>query len=428
MEPSIPRRSRKRRTPHRTSTAEEKNGGGRRRRTIPEKDEHGGGRARRTSMAVSLEQSTVMDSDAPYLPEEIFTNILKRLPVKSLIRFQCVCKDWKNLFKTPSFIAEHNRHSTQQDSVLLFKRGGRLPCNPEYLCLCLINRDMQVLEYQTQPSLVRRSDIIGSSNGLLCLVYETSFILWNPATREVIQLPNVPNPNPNGIRLAGFGFSPIVNDYKIVRFDLCRLYGIRVYVLQVFSVSTWSWKEENKMLGITPYDIPGFTLDGAIFFLGSRGVGPERCLISFDIAMESFALIPLPRFVHVTIESRLTTYENKLAMLSESRVHSSFSFDLWVMEKCVDTSGERWIWTKRYTSNPFPRPGRPYLLRPLTLWRNEVVIVGSTKGEKIRVLCNLHSNEVKMLARCKYSTGPVIWNYAESLVSIRDIHIEASSS
>ena len=45
-------------------------------------------------------EETIMANDAPCLPQEIITNIVVRLPVKSLIRFQCVCKDWKNLFRT----------------------------------------------------------------------------------------------------------------------------------------------------------------------------------------------------------------------------------------------------------------------------------------------------------------------------------------
>ncbi|KAI9110498.1 hypothetical protein K1719_018364 [Acacia pycnantha] len=400
-----------------------------RRRTRTEEGDGGERSRRKTSTAVSLEQSTVMDIAAPYLPEEIFKNILKRLPVKSLIRFRCVCKYWKNLFKTPSFIAEHHRHSTQQDSVLLFKSGG---------CLCLINRDMQVLEYQTPRTslLFPRCDIIGSSNGFLCLVWESSLILWNPATRKILRVPDVLNLDPNGIFIVGFGFSRIVNDYKIVRLAFSRLHGVGVYLVQLFSKSTRSWKEleVGKLEGIMPYDIPGFTLDGAIFLFGSSGGGPESCLISFDIATESLTLIPIPSSAHVTSESRLTTYENKLAMLSKSRVEcqsgiestESFSINLWVMEKCVDTSGERWIWTKIYTSNPFPDPSHPYFLRPLTIWRNE--IVGVNEGETVLVLCNLETNEVKMLAMGKHSIGTVIWNHAGSFLLVRDIHVEASSS
>ncbi|KAK4256134.1 hypothetical protein QN277_009042 [Acacia crassicarpa] len=362
-----------------------------------------------------------MDGDAPYLPQEIFTNILKRLPVKSLIRFQCVSKDWKNLFKTPSFIAEHVRHSTQQKSVLLFNLGYK--CNPEYLCL--INRDMQVLEYQNPPSLVR-SCTIGSSNGLLCLLYVSSFILWNPATREVLQVPKVPDCD--GTCYVGFGFSQIVNDYKIVRVSISRLADDLVYLVQVFSASTRSWKEVEvgKLKGIMSFFGGGFSFDGSIFWFGfdcKRSWGKKLCLISFDVATESFALIPIPRSTLVTIESRLTTYENKLAMLSKTRVHSSFSINLWVMEECEDTSGEGWIWTKIYTSNPFPH--RAHFSSTLTIWRNE--IVGVNEGKTVLVLCNLHTNEFKMLALGKYSIGDLIWNYAESLVSVCDIHVEASS-
>ncbi|KAI9110627.1 hypothetical protein K1719_018493 [Acacia pycnantha] len=303
---------------------------------------------------------------------------------------------------------------------------------------------MQVLEYHTPPSFVRSCTIIGSSNGLLCLLYESSFILssfilWNPATREVLQVPKAPNLNRNGIFYVGFGFSPIVNDYKIVRLSLSRLYGDRVYLVQVFSVSTRSWKEVEggKLKGRLTFVTRGFTLDGAIFWLGTgfkpMDGGHKRYLISFDIATESFTLIPIPRSAHVTFESRLTTYENKLAMLSKTGVEynsgfestESFYISLWVMGKCIDTSGERWIWTKIYTSNPFPDMK---LSRPVTIWRNEIVIVGVTEGKTVLVLCNLHTNEVKMLAMGKYPLATVIWNYVESLVSVGDIHIEVSSS
>ncbi|KAI9110478.1 hypothetical protein K1719_018344 [Acacia pycnantha] len=178
---------------------------------------------------------------------------------------------------------------------------------------------MQVLEYQTPPSSVRRRDIIGSSNGLLCfnLMYKSSFILWNPATREVLQVPKVPNLNHYGICDVGFGFSPIVNDYKIVRLPLSRLDDDGVYLVQVFSVSTWSWKEVEvgKLKGIMPFVAPGFSFDGAIFWFGfgckPRFRGRKRFLISFDIATESFALIPISKSARarVTSESSVTVLD-----------------------------------------------------------------------------------------------------------------------
>ena len=55
-----------------------------------------------------------------FIPQEIINNILIRLPVKSLLRFQCVCKHWKTLIKNPSFISHHLHFSILQNPSLIF--------------------------------------------------------------------------------------------------------------------------------------------------------------------------------------------------------------------------------------------------------------------------------------------------------------------
>ena len=65
--------------------------------------------------------STVNEPNNPFLPGDVIVNILKRLPAKSLIRFQCVCKDWKNLIKTSSFIQDHLHHSSHQNPSLFLR-------------------------------------------------------------------------------------------------------------------------------------------------------------------------------------------------------------------------------------------------------------------------------------------------------------------
>ena len=42
-----------------------------------------------------------------HLPDDIVLNILSRLPVKSLLRFRCVCKTWVSSITTPNFISTH---------------------------------------------------------------------------------------------------------------------------------------------------------------------------------------------------------------------------------------------------------------------------------------------------------------------------------
>lgn len=150
----------------------------------------------------------------PYLPQEIITNILKRLPVKTLIRFQCVCKEWNNLFKTSYFIKQHSLHYTLQNSCLVF---------------------------------IRRSDRnvpwdLSLRNGLLCLSSD-SLILWNPVSGEVLHMPKPPNLVDNGVYYKGHGFSAIiVYDFKIMVHWWHNVSDRITCTIDVFSLRTWSWK------------------------------------------------------------------------------------------------------------------------------------------------------------------------------------------
>lgn len=45
----------------------------------------------------------IMPSMAPHIPMEIVADILSRLPVKSLLRFKSVCKQWQSLISDPKF-------------------------------------------------------------------------------------------------------------------------------------------------------------------------------------------------------------------------------------------------------------------------------------------------------------------------------------
>lgn len=66
------------------------------------------------------------------LPEDALIEILARLPVKSLIRFTCVCKYWLFLIRSPEFATKHycsrlnylSENNIEFDSVLaLFNPG-----------------------------------------------------------------------------------------------------------------------------------------------------------------------------------------------------------------------------------------------------------------------------------------------------------------
>ncbi|XP_054776930.1 putative F-box protein At3g23960 [Prosopis cineraria] len=307
------------------------------------------------------------------------------------------------------------------------------------LYLCLLDCKMQFREVEKAPLInslgcVR---IIGSSNGLLCLAdymrYPPSPLLWNPAIREVRQLP-ITIDYFEGKCVLGFGFSPIINDYKIV-----RIYEITlVCQVEVYSLSTGSWKgiELENLKGVTLFT-NAVTANGVMFWYGLKlsSIQNTYVIVSFDIASEVFTVIPWPALL--SYSGKLAVYENKLAILSHSRVgNSQYSLlDLGVMEDGgIGSSGERWSSSKKYIRSSYS-----FKLLPGTLWWDQIVCIVfglpgvsseiemANDGAKVGLyLFNVTTNEVKRLPIPRPGLHVDVFNYVESLMPVGNIHIQES--
>ncbi|KAI9127218.1 hypothetical protein K1719_001777 [Acacia pycnantha] len=352
------------------------------------------------------------DGDPPYLAEEIITDILKRLPVKSLIRFQCVCKHWKDLIKSPCFINDHLHYSTPQNSCLLLEYN--FPRKPSQLRL--VDWEMQIHQIHPPRTFNR---IIGSINGLLCLVNDDwkclyPFFLWNPATREVRQLPT-PRKHDNPCRCAaGFGYS--INDYKIVRIycDLDHAFSRA----EVYSLSTGSWKDVD--LGVLQgvhilFSCFNVSAKGRIFWRGINFDEQDNTIVSYDIAREVFTLIPLSR----RFFAKLTVYDDKPALVSINHKW----IELWVLEKGIDSSSETWSLIKKHTKTcPWDS-----LLR-WTIWRNHLTVCDSYSPihggvvplDLALYLFKIPTNEMKvgLIPKVEGNQPYYVFNYVESLVPL----------
>ncbi|KAI9127148.1 hypothetical protein K1719_001707 [Acacia pycnantha] len=135
----------------------------------------------------------------------------------------------------------------------------------------------------------------------------------------------------------------------------------------------------------------------------------ENLIVSFDLAVEVFTVIPLPELQPI----KLTVYQEKLAIFSSNRNSKHPAIDMWVMEEGVGASGERWGWTKKYTSSP-----NPCFLNPRTIWRNEIVCCPYGEDESTAIFLNLTTEKVKKFAISKCDNEHFIFNYAESLIPV----------
>ncbi|KAI7980673.1 F-box/kelch-repeat protein [Camellia lanceoleosa] len=180
--------------------------------------------------AMSSSSSSSSSSDYNlYLPIEIIFDILNRLPVKSLLRFRCVCKTFRHVISNPTFISSHLlHHHTNTTAATIFTFKHRSSSILSILQSSSSSQNPTILVHPF-PNHTRDLHLIGSINGLLCLSRTLHFhqrillLLWNPATKLFKSLPPPTiQITPRFLQLSlGFGFrfhsTTSSSDYKVVR-------------------------------------------------------------------------------------------------------------------------------------------------------------------------------------------------------------------
>ncbi|XP_022873937.1 F-box/kelch-repeat protein At2g43270-like [Olea europaea var. sylvestris] len=155
------------------------------------------------------------------IAEDLLIETLLMLSVKSLIRFRCVSKTWRELIRSTKFIAMHLEHDKDEIVVIcsyMQKENQHmisLHSNEDSLSQVSTNVRIPYFDARTQLQ------ILGPCNGLICITNYYTIMLCNPVLQEFCLSPDCPFPCSHGFRPIvfgmGFGFDPCTNDYKVFR-------------------------------------------------------------------------------------------------------------------------------------------------------------------------------------------------------------------
>ncbi|KAM7508104.1 hypothetical protein LguiA_018557 [Lonicera macranthoides] len=77
-------------------------------------------------------------NDLSHLPESLLLEILARLPVESMFRFKCVCKNWRTLISDPSFACLY----------ISQRFNSSLPVRILYRLVSRVNEDHILISYK----------------------------------------------------------------------------------------------------------------------------------------------------------------------------------------------------------------------------------------------------------------------------------------
>ncbi|GMP56620.1 hypothetical protein CsSME_00021039 [Camellia sinensis var. sinensis] len=201
-------------------------------RTILRKRKRRGGRRRRTRENEKAQIKATSELNLLNLPEEILIEILSRLPLKSLLQFNLVSKQWRSLIQSGSVKSVVPKHK-----VLVCGMFSSLYSIDEDCCVKRVPKPNQ-----KNPSH-GDVEIFGSCNGLILIRVHDDLFLWNPLTRCSKKVLGYKDLHDEDYYIvSGLCFDSLSNEYKAVMAlsHLTPSYGGEFAVVGNFRSKTWT--------------------------------------------------------------------------------------------------------------------------------------------------------------------------------------------
>ncbi|XP_060201553.1 F-box/kelch-repeat protein At3g23880-like isoform X2 [Lycium barbarum] len=359
-----------------------------------------------------------------HFKEDIMMEILSRLPVRSLLRFKCVSKFWEALIADPYFKMKHHIHAKNDQNSpknficqtwLVKDRGLEFHCSS--LSPIQMVEDEQKVDCPSNCIPMKCKPYCGY-DGLILLVslYDRPnlhLLLWNPSTRESIELPHPESPLIDCVW--GLGYDATSDDYKVVAINL-KAYGHRVEIL---SLKSGSWRR----IGSYPtgvHCVSGFKdcgmdylpfVHGAFHWLGRS---PHYTIVSFNISNEVYGEIPLLERLRnmsnkLIIDHGVSVLGGMLCLYSTYIHHHMRTFELWVMKDY----GVKESWTELITIR---NPNLFYSARPKHLFADgEVLLRCQRTGSCGTVFRTTSRGPFGLWPHCDIVKFAIV--YTESLIS-----------
>lgn len=285
-----------------------------------------------------------------FLPDELILEVLLRLPAKSLARFRCVCRSWNHLLRSDSDAAFQRLYSDRQRAAasvgrLAFAAALLAPAHPWEVC-----EGLTIMPCDGCPRFVGAKPC---HRGVVLLSRPCTgaYTLCNLSTGGLLRLP--PCPTVGYLSAAGVGYHAAADEYKVVQLALVTdrpvWESLDCHVLTVGAANgvRGGWRSivggggggllgDRRNILIEPMD-PVFA-NGCLHWTLVTGMllrdeddddddgKPPEGILSFSLATESFATVPVPPFVaadlvpydddhpHAARLRTATTSDNRLVM------------------------------------------------------------------------------------------------------------------
>ncbi|XP_058741981.1 F-box/kelch-repeat protein At3g23880-like [Vicia villosa] len=373
-----------------------------------------------------------MNPSPVILPNDLITEVLSILPVKSILRFKCVSKHWKTLISDHAFVKLHLKRSPTRNPFLALLIFHTIEVN----CGSYVHgdSDRSVVPYPIRslldnPSITLFEDPyylmndkgcsnrVGSCNGLILLVGESIndivnikdnieyltvdkwLRVWNPATRTISKKFGQYRAFCLSQRFTfAFGCDNLKDTYKVVAYR-CNRQELTSQV-RVLSLGDDVWRNVESFPAI-PLLVDYVYLSGTLYWLANqnrKNISVEKLvIISFDLSTETYNQYLPPRCFDEVSHSE-PVFGVLGGCLSFSYSCMETDFIIWQMSQF----GVEDSWTQLFKisyqnlqieydySNEFNK--HVFRLMPLFLWDDTLILASRQVSRAI--LYNWRANRV----------------------------------
>ncbi|KAF6153726.1 hypothetical protein GIB67_000959 [Kingdonia uniflora] len=339
-------------------------------------------------------------------PSEIISEILLRLPAKSVGRFKCVCKLWRDFISDPSFPALHFKLTKENNQKLMLSTSDwLLPISfDKYVQNEMCEWD-QLVKIK-RPVNDKSTEIIGSCDGLILIIFNFNdrvISLWNPTTRDfkiiqkayILKYPRY-----------GFGYDESTNDYKVVSFQFYTGADCRVCV---YSLRNNSWRTFERDIPFV-HQLPGILVNGNLHWIirDREYFDLGKTLLCFDLKDEEFRVVSLPEVKFDRSSLKVDALGGLLCFhwCCGSNTH------VWQMKEY----GVKKSWTKLFSTKEFPVGNTFYHVKLWHATKDGKILIEVYKGQ-IYLIDTIHKTAKRCGIRDVDSVIETL--YVENLLSFK---------
>ncbi|KAG2297771.1 hypothetical protein Bca4012_008968 [Brassica carinata] len=355
------------------------------------------------------------------LPNDVVEEIFIRLPVKTLIRFKSLSKQWSLRIKSHSFAEKHLKmarsYQVNHPSLMLFP-SQITNREVEFQPFSLEGRRRPLSDTQLSFPLgfLGWIDSSHSCDGLFCIQSSKSTYVVNPATRWFRPLPlsryQILNPTNVPLKLVATAALVKAVDYKLVwLYNSFPFDPNGVTTCEVYDFRANAWRYLTSTPNYRIYSTKPKSANGSVFWFTELFNSFEINVIAFDIHTEKFRL--LPKFDLVTSSS--VPYHNSMCILDDRlcilKTTGTLDKEFWRLKSSED------MWEKifriDYLSTPLSWIGNESSWRPVTMWKKNKMLLSHPCSMNL-VIYNLQTGSVRIIdIRSHIDCMP----YFESLIS-----------